>query len=311
MNGKLGPIVALSVSDGPDLGRFGYLERHLRQVLGEVMVTLLRAGLRVGYGGDLRKDGYTRELFEALSAAYARNRLVPGARPAIVHYFASSSWGDAEPEDLARHLKEIHTIAETRFCNPNGDDLAYFATEEGFRRVDPSSGETWPARRNEVFAELAAMEESARSTPPATALTAMRQTMAAETLMRVVASGRVSPDKKRASDPKRWMPGIIEEALLHARAGRIVVPLGAFGGASRDVAVALGLLPERARVRYAEIAEMYEPALAKLAGLATVHRERVESAGLWRELAVLAEADDPVAIAAGVQRIASGAQPES
>ncbi|MBK8211947.1 MAG: hypothetical protein IPK78_20410 [Rhodospirillales bacterium] len=55
MNGKAAPIVALSVSDGPDLGRFGYLESHLRQVLGEQMVALLRDGWRIGYGGDLRQ----------------------------------------------------------------------------------------------------------------------------------------------------------------------------------------------------------------------------------------------------------------
>ena len=80
-------------------------------MLGEVLVTLLRGGLHVGYGGDLRPAGYTRELVEALSAAYARNRLISGARPATVHYFAFPSWRTDEPAALLRHLEELRTIA--------------------------------------------------------------------------------------------------------------------------------------------------------------------------------------------------------
>ncbi|MBK8210336.1 MAG: hypothetical protein IPK78_10565 [Rhodospirillales bacterium] len=73
------PIVALSISDGPDeLARFGYLESHIHQMLTELLVALLRGGYRLGYGGDLRKAGYTRELFETLTEAYARGRLTEG-----------------------------------------------------------------------------------------------------------------------------------------------------------------------------------------------------------------------------------------
>lgn len=311
MNGRPAPIVALSVSDGPDLGRFGYLESHLRQVLGEGMVALLRDdwgdGWRIGYGGDLREGGYTRDLFEALSAAYARNRLLRSARPAIVHYFAFSSWRTTEPAALVRHLRELGTIAETRFCNAAGKYLAIFATEDGLRRIEPSSGETRSVRPADVIEQLASLRETAESAPQAAALSGMRKTMAAESVVRIVASGRVVPEKGRVTDPKEWMPGIVEEARLQAAAGRLVVALGAFGGASRDVAIALGMLPNKARVRYAEVSENYEPALAELAKLAEPHRWQAEKAGLWRELEMLAEADDPMAIAMGVLRVARGA----
>jgi hypothetical protein len=296
MNSATAPIIALSVSDGPDLGRFGYLESHLRQVLGEVLVTLLKAGLRVGYGGDLREGGYTRELFEALSAAYARSRLVPGARPAIVHYFAFPSWCTEEPTALLRHLDALRTTAETRFCDPAGGYLAVFATEDGLRRVDPASGDTRPASRGDVIAYLTSVRDQGGVSSTANALSGMRQTMAKETPLRVVASGRVTGYQGR-------MPGIIEEALLHAAAGAVVVALGAFGGASRDVAIALGLLPEGARVRYADTGESYYPALADLAGVGKTHHQRAEDAGVWQELSMLAEADDPMAIAASVLRV--------
>ncbi|MBK8211948.1 MAG: hypothetical protein IPK78_20415 [Rhodospirillales bacterium] len=159
-----------------------------------------------------------------------------------MHYFAFSSWRTAEPGALVRHLEELGTIAETRFCDTAGEYLAIFATEDGLRRVDPSSGETWSAGRAAVIAQLASVREERGSLTPAEALSGMRRTIAEETVLRVVACGRVAGDTGR-------MPGIVEEALLHAAAGRIVVALVAFGGASRDVAVALGVLPESARVR--------------------------------------------------------------
>ena len=43
------------------------------------------------------------------------------------------------------------------------------------------------------------------------------------------------------------MPGIAEEALFSLAAGKAYVPLGAFGGATRDVAISLELLPSEAR----------------------------------------------------------------
>ncbi|MBK8210335.1 MAG: hypothetical protein IPK78_10560 [Rhodospirillales bacterium] len=148
------------------------------------------------------------------------------------------------------------------------------------------------------------MRAEGSATLEADTLSAMRRTMAAETVLRVVASGKVAGYRSR-------LPGIVEEALLHAANGRLVVPLGAFGGAARDVAIELGLLPETARVGYAAAGDSYYPALAKLGKLAEEHRHVAEDAGIWREMQVLAEADDPTVIAVGVRRIADRASGNS
>lgn len=260
------PIVALSVSDGPDLARFGYLERHLRQVLGELLIGLIRAGFRVGYGGDLRRDGYTRELFEAVSAGYDRNQLRRTERPAIVHYFPLSSWRSAEDKDLLQHLRTLGKVAETRFVDGDGHYDAVFGAYEGLRMVS-SDGETIDVPEGDIVLMLKLRSKADQG--PAAALTAMRRTMANESILRVVASGRVAGYSGR-------MPGIVEEALLHAEAGRLVVPLAAFGGAARDVAIALRLLPEDERVRYTDTGAEYYGALAELGTLAARHIEAVE-----------------------------------
>ena len=63
------------------------------------------------------------------------------------------------------------------------------------------------------------------------------------------------------------MPGIFEEAITTLEASKPMIPFGAFGGASRDVAIALGLLNSRDRVPRGAQAETYFPALEAVAAL--------------------------------------------
>src|SRR4051812_42636892 len=63
------------------------------------------------------------------------------------------------------------------------------------------------------------------------------------------------------------MPGVAEEAIMTLEAGRALVLLGAFGGATRDMAIALGLLPEEARVPRGPQTDSYGPALARVEAL--------------------------------------------
>lgn len=300
-----GLIVALSVSNGTDLGRFGYLKAHLRQVLRDLVIALLRANRRVGYGGDLRKDGYTRELFDLLSAAYARSRLEREPLPAIVHYFALSSWREASPRELLDHLDEVGTAAETRFFDAGGRQLAVFCAPDGFHRVNPDSGKTEPVGKDALETLLGEMRAAGAALGAADALTTMRRAMASETLVRVLASGRLARYSGR-------MPGIFEEAILHIAAGKLVVPLGAFGGASRAVAIELGLMAEAEAevVAYPETGPGYEEGRAELVRLADANRARAEQVGAWAEMETLARADDPAAIAAGVLRIAERVSPQ-
>jgi len=59
----------------------------------------------------------------------------------------------------------------------------------------------------------------------------------------------------------------VEETLATLNAGGVPIVLGAFGGASRDIAIALGLLDEADRVPREEQASSYAPAIAQLAGM--------------------------------------------
>jgi len=90
------------------------------------------------------------------------------------------------------------------------------------------------------------------------------------------------------------MPGIAEEAILTLERGRTYVPLGAFGGATRDVAIALDLLTEDHRVPRGPQIDGYQEALGLVAGL----RDRVGS--LRPALATLATSDRAEEIGVGI-----------
>ena len=145
-------IIAISVSDGPDLQVFGFLPQHLRRLLASLSGATLRLGWRVGYGGDLRRDGFTRALLADVAASYARGDLRDSGQAPIVHFFAFSSWRDMSPEDILNHLMDkelapndapIAPIAETRFflprrqSTPREDDIPSIAVvvEDGKLRL--------------------------------------------------------------------------------------------------------------------------------------------------------------------------------
>nr|MBK7064151.1 TIR domain-containing protein [Deltaproteobacteria bacterium] len=65
-------MVAISISDGPDRGAFGMTKRLQEQTWSLLAYHLLKAGARLGYGGDLRAGGYTEQLFDLVCAARDR-----------------------------------------------------------------------------------------------------------------------------------------------------------------------------------------------------------------------------------------------
>jgi len=67
------------------------------------------------------------------------------------------------------------------------------------------------------------------------------------------------------------MPGVAEETLMTLQHGHVPIVLGAFGGAARDIAIALDLLAETDCVPRGKQAESYAPGLLQIAGL----RERL------------------------------------
>ena len=85
---------------------------------------------------------------------------------------------------------------------------------------------------------------------------------------RVVMGGRMGVMDQPGDRYEGKMPGIVEEAILTLAAGQPLVVLGAFGGAARDLAIALGLLDPSARVARGPQLPSYDQALEEVRALA-------------------------------------------
>ena len=59
--------IAISISESPDLSLLGMSDRHLRRAMEAMATYLLSFGYRLAYGGDLRRGGFTEQLFELVS----------------------------------------------------------------------------------------------------------------------------------------------------------------------------------------------------------------------------------------------------
>jgi len=300
-------IIAVSVSDGPDLQVFGFLPQHLRRLLAFLSGAILCEDWRVGYGGDLRRDGFTRSLLADMAAAYARGDIAGEGQAPIVHFFAFSSWRDMSPDAILNHLMDkdlapgdapIAPVLETRFFLPaqrqvagrDGAGPSYVAVVvEDAKLRAPGGGP-----QIEAGDLLCQLQDAAKSRSEAgVELTAMRRAMGLACPLRIQFSGRVagySGDR----------PGILEEAIEQIAAGGLVLPLAAFGGATREVAIALKLF-DAPRVRYPEYGRNYEDAFGALQALAGRHRER--AGPLWDHLAAAAALSEPHRIAFQLKEI--------
>ena len=198
--------VAISISESPDLTRLGMSDRHLTRAMETTATYLLSFGYRLAYGGDLRRGGFTEQLFELVSR-YDRSAQ-SGGRPGVTDYLpwhACAALSQAEYDDLSMRLGGS---AEVKCLAHDGTVLTSFE---------------FPETPLEDGHEIA------------TALTAMRQTMLRETSARIVLGGKV--DGYLGS-----MPGIAEEALLTLQAGRPLYVVGGFGGCARQVAEMLNVV---------------------------------------------------------------------
>ena len=61
---KTTPIVAISISESPDMAVLGLSDGHLQDAMAVIALHLLSSGTSLAYGGDLRAHGFTNLLFE-------------------------------------------------------------------------------------------------------------------------------------------------------------------------------------------------------------------------------------------------------
>ncbi len=197
-------MIAVSVSDSPDLPFLGMGERHLHRAMTGLATYLLSYGYHVAYGGDLRHGGFTEELFEIASRYGRPSDPQPG--PPVTDYLAWPVWTSIPQYELRDLSDRLVGVAKIVCLSADGAELD--------RLRYPSS----PPRPEQI----------------ATALTAMRMKMLRDTDARIVLGGRVAGYQGR-------MPGVAEECLISLQHHKPLYVLGGFGGCARDIAQAMRL----------------------------------------------------------------------
>jgi hypothetical protein len=259
-----GRLIGLSAGDAQDIEARGLLARHVDIVFGAIVGALAVRGARLAYGGDLRQRGFTEQLYEQVAEAYADDYLQGKAAQApFVHYLATSVWTGSDRIALVRWLTSTAGMAELRFMMDDdylgvvaAGENGFFIKADGFRKALPPEA---------VVAALQERPTGARD--PATALRKMRKAMARDCDIRILLGGKIF-------DYSGDEPGIPAEARDSLVNGQAVLPLGGFGGATRDVAKSLQLLADDAEIATAlPRDERYQKVMAEIGKQAPHVRE--------------------------------------
>jgi hypothetical protein len=283
-------LIAISVSDSPDLGRLGLLDRNLKQTVSAIATGLVRRGARIVYGGNLDRYGFTYQLYPAIAQAYATAAL-RSAQPPFVHYVAA--YLAQNDKDVADHLTAVAPFAEVRFVDrergvtslvTRGNDLVSTFSRGGDPRL--TSLDKLPS----FVAEL-----SRGSGGQAMDLDVMRDVMEDAVSARIVIGGRVAGYAGSK-------PGVLQEVLLALGKKHTLVPLGGFGGAARDAAIALGLMSRDDRLSRTKLGEGYAQTVEEIAMHAAEFRERANAAQAWDDLVAASRAEDAEAASTHVMR---------
>jgi len=200
-------VIAVSVSDSPDMAYLGLSQEHLQDGMVEVARHLLALGARLNYGGDLRSGGFSELLFEIVQR-HGRD-INEDSPQAVTNFLAWPVHLRMPFADVERAAVELKGIAELVCLDENGKRML-LQNRKQVQQREPSNSE-W-----------------------SDGLTAMRRAVQAEIHARIVLGGRVE-------NFKGSMPGIAEEALLSLHSSSPLFVLGGFGGCARDIAETLGL----------------------------------------------------------------------
>ena len=205
-------VVAISVSDSPDTERLGLGELHLKNAIADLAIFMLAEGTDLAYGGDLRKYGFTRLLFQ-LAHRYSRGDDGDIAR--VVNYLAWPVHIQVPFQNLEETARDLSGAGRLNLLGLDGNSMSMESRSLATRAVP--TVDQWCA-----------------------GLTAMREVMRENTDLRILVGGRVEGYQGA-------MPGIAEEALLSLSSGQALFLVGSFGGCTHDVAASLGLVDSMRR----------------------------------------------------------------
>ena len=249
--------VAISISNAPDRAKLGFSKREENRVLFTVCSHLIRAGHSILYSGDLRPDGYTLTMFEFISGTYAGQGIEP---------FTSLL-----PEPVVRRVgfealeNSVHAAQGTARVELVLGGVGYPVRRSPGGLLIGAKGDA----RVEVGDDqsLDAWLATHPAGDAATGFTEARRLGAERAAARVSLGGKMGQFGMAGDSYEGAMPGIAEEAILTIERGRLYVPLAAFGGVTRDLAIAMGLLDDGERVPRGAQAESYHEAMTKIASL--------------------------------------------
>ena len=190
--------IAISVSDSEDLPLLGIGRDMLCDLTVELSRHILKAGGKMIYGGDLRKDGYTK-LFRDLSDQYGKYEKEKKNVFYFTNYLAWPLYNQMSMVDKADYLSCRVQLEE---CHPSAA-IPFDLKKEFVPPVDVSLRYMW-----------------------ATSLTVMRQLAEEQAKARVLVGGKVKGFLGR-------MAGIVEEFITAKQANHPVYLIGGFGGATK------------------------------------------------------------------------------
>ena len=245
------------------------------------------------------------QIFRHLSEAYAVRR----PRSPFVHVVPEPVLRRANFADLAAMLKEARGTVETRIAFADERVVRLIAEDDDGPRGDDQSNR-YAIRAVDPTSPSGTLINSAQSLEhwlgegranPADAYSSARRLMVRMVAGRVVMGGRMGVMDQPGDRYEGKMPGIIEEAILTLADGQPLVVLGAFGGAARDMAIALRLLAPSARVaRGAQLPSYEIQALEEVGALA----DRIpDDAQIREQLSAIARSDQAEQLSYSIVRL--------
>lgn len=205
-----GLMVAVSISESPDMEVLGLAQEHLDDAMSEVARHLMAMGARLVYGGDVRLKGFT-ELLVEIAIRHSHERDESPKQIVFTNYLPWPVHVRLSAEEVKKRCRAVEGLAELVFLRADGQEMP-FEERLGLTSREPTE-EEWTQ-----------------------GLTSMRNRVTRVSDARVVLGGKVKDFKGR-------MPGVAEEALFALRAGQPLFLLGGFGGCARDIAEEVGLAP--------------------------------------------------------------------
>lgn len=252
MNALDGRLVAISVSDAPDRARLGFPQREIDRALFSTCIALVRAGAEIAYAGNLDPDGYTYKIFRHLAGAYAGSRNTP-----FHHFIPEPVARVIRFEDLWSILDEGRGVVRTSIAR--GDMFVVARPHGNSIQLGEEAVSDDP--------QLAVWFAAVPNRPSTEGFSAARRMVSERADARVIMGGKMGILSEPADAYAGAMPGIVEEAIGALEAGKPLVVLGSFGGAARDIAIALGLMDAGLRVPRGEQLATYFPSISRVAGL--------------------------------------------